>query len=401
MTYALGVVGAGIGGLTLACALEQAGIPFQLYEQAPAFESLGYGIQVSPNVVRILAALGLAEKLETVGHRCYGFELRSFYSDRSLIQWKLPSKQRYYQCRRADLHRLLFDGLADQTRVQFDTSLKSYRQAEGAIALQFGNGSEQTVAALVGADGVGSQTRQQLMHDEAYTEAQYAGYAAFRALLPWRATYAPLGGKATVWLGKNHHVVAYPNGSLEDGKQWLNLVLVVKETRWQAEGWTIPTDKHEVIGEFRNQSSLLTQVLEDLLDSSAPCYKWGLFTRSPLPFWSRQRVTLLGDAAHPMLPFQAQGAAMSIEDAYILAQCLQGQSSDIQSAFQQYEKLRFQRATRMQKTSRKNADVFHASGLKAIARDSIFQILGLIAPRLMNLKSAWIYDYDATKLRTQ
>lgn len=399
MAYPLGIIGAGIGGLTLACALERQNFNFELFEQAETFEALGYGIQVSPNVVRILEALELTEKLERVAHRCYGFELRSFYSDKSLISWKLPQNQRYYQCRRADLHQLLFDALQDKSKLNFSAKLSNFARNNEAIALNFSNGTSKTISALVGADGVGSQTRQQLMLDSAQTKPSYAGYAAFRAILPWRSPYSQLAGKATVWLGKNHHVVAYPNGNLEYGQQWLNLVLVIKEKQWQDEGWTIPVEKAEVAAEFRNQSRLLNQILQDLIDSPKPCYKWGLFERSPLSFWSQGKITLLGDAAHPMLPFQAQGAAMSIEDAYILAQCLK-RNSEIHTAFQQYENIRYQRATRMQQTSRKNADIFHASGVKAIARDMLFQIAGLVAPNLMNLKSAWIYDYDATTQQT-
>ncbi|AFY37548.1 monooxygenase FAD-binding protein [[Leptolyngbya] sp. PCC 7376] len=399
MASPIGIVGAGIGGLTLACTLEQSNIPFQLYEQSESFEALGYGIQVSPNVVRILSALGLAEELEKMAHRCHGFELRSFYSDQTLIQWQLPKNQLYYQCRRADLHQLLFDGLQDKSKLNFSTHLSSYARASDSISLQFDCATDANVSALVGADGVGSQTRKQLMLDSQNTKPSYAGYAAFRAILPWRSPYAELAGKATVWLGKNHHVVAYPNGNLtsEHGQQWLNLVLVVKEKQWQEEGWAIAANKQEVAAEFSNQSKLLNQILVDMIDSPEPCYKWGLFERSPLPFWSQGRVTLLGDAAHPMLPFQAQGAAMSIEDAYILAQCLQ-RHSEIETAFRQYEKMRYHRATQMQKTSRKNADIFHASGLKAIARDFVFRVADLVAPDLMNLKSAWIYDYDATRL---
>lgn len=396
MTYPLGIIGSGIGGLTLACALEKQDFSFELFEQAETFEALGYGIQVSPNVVRILQALDLTEKLAKVAHRCYGFELRSFYSDQKLISWKLPKNQLYYQCRRADLHQLLFDGLQDKSKLNFSSKLNSFTRDNEAIALHFSNTPDIKVAALVGADGVGSQTRKQLMLNSSQTQPTYAGYAAFRAILPWRSPYVQLEGKATVWLGKNHHVVAYPNGNLEYGNQWLNLVLVVKEKQWQEEGWTIPVEKAQVAAEFKSQSRLLNQILNDMIDSPEPCYKWGLFERSPLPFWSQGNVTLLGDAAHPMLPFQAQGAAMSIEDAYILAQCIK-RNSEIETAFRQYEKIRYQRATKMQKTSRKNADIFHASGVKAIARDLLFQIAGLMAPSLMNLKSAWIYNYDSTK----
>ena len=129
------IIGAGIGGLTLAVALEKKGLNFQLYEQADSFEAFGYGIQISPNVVRVLWELGLEKQLENISHLCSGFELRSFNSDKTLAKWQLNNPIPYYQCRRADLHQLLFDSIQDKSRIHFSHRLESYQQKDNKIQL--------------------------------------------------------------------------------------------------------------------------------------------------------------------------------------------------------------------------------------------------------------------------
>lgn len=387
------IIGAGIAGLTLARALQLKGIDFQLYEQANSFEALGYGLQISPNVVRVLEKLGLAEQLEAISHRCFGFQLRSFYNDQIIASWQLNQTIPYYQCRRADLHQLLFDSIQDKSRIHFSQRLTDYLQQGDKLSFSLAHDSQQYPArALIGADGVRSHLRKSLFPNY---EAKYSGYFAFRAILTFSEKYRPLWGKATVWMGENHHVVAYPN---DNGEQcWLNLVLVVKEEKWQEEGWAIIADKGEIIERFGNKSALLDNILQDLLKSEDICYKWGLFTHQPLPYWSKGKLTLLGDAAHPMLPFQAQGAGMAIEDAYVLAHFI-SEEKDIETAFIKYQQLRMTRATKVQQTSRKNADIFHSTGLGAIARDLALKLASAVNPSLINLKTDWIYNYDVTKI---
>ena len=386
------IAGAGIGGLTLALALEQKGINFQLYEQADSFEALGYGIQVSPNVVRVLRELGVAKQLERLSHLCLGFELRSFNSDRVVAQWQLNNDTPYYQCRRADLHQLLFDSIQDKSRIHFAQRLASYTTKDDKLSLHWHDRESTIAKALVAADGVRSVIRRSLFPQP---QAQYAGYAAYRAILPFQEKYCSLWGKATVWMGKNHHVVVYPNGKEPNQTSWLNLVLVTKEQNWHEQGWTIPAEKKQVAQDFANQSHQLNVILEDMIASPEPCYKWGLFIHQPLPYWSQGKVTLLGDAAHPMLPFQAQGAAMAIEDAYVLAEYL-AHEQDIEQAFVKYQQARIKRTTKVQQVSRNNADIFHASGVKATVRNLALGLVSATVPSLLNKKTAWIYDYDVT-----
>lgn len=395
MTKEIIIIGAGIAGLTLARALQSKGIDFQIYEQANSFEALGYGIQVSPNVVRVLQKLGLSQQLEAISHRCFRFQLRSFHGDNHIASWYLNQYTPYYQCRRADLHELLFNSIEDKSRLHFAQKLAGYEQKGDDLSFSLVNNPQQYSAqAIIGADGAHSTVRMSLFPDYKPT---YAGYFAFRSILPFMDKYLPLWGKATVWMGKNHHVVAYPNHNQQLGQSWLNLVLVVKEETWQEGGWALEADKQEIIARFGNKSALLDEILTDLLNTPEKCYKWGLFTHQPLPFWSKGKVTLLGDASHPMLPFQAQGAGMAIEDAYCLAHFI-SEEKDIEIAFFKYQQLRQKRATKVQQTSRKNAEIFHASGLKALVRNLALNTVSNIYPSLINLKTAWIYDYDLTKI---
>ena len=401
------IVGAGIGGLTLARALEQKGINFQLYEQADSFEALGYGIQVSPNMVRVLRELGLEQQLEEVSHLCLGFELRSFNSNKVLATWQLDNDTPYYQCRRADLHSLVFNSIQDKSRIHFSRRLESYKEKDNQLLLYWYNFPSTTAKALVAADGVRSVVRRSLFNAVAHEDnpqypaawlsskhqAQYAGYAAYRVILPFQDKYLPLWGKATVWMGKNHHVVVYPNGNEQNSTSWLNLVLVVKDRNWNPQDWTIPADKKAVARDFANQSEELNEILEDMVVSPEPCFKWGLFIHKPLPYWTRGKVTLLGDAAHPMLPFQAQGAAMAIEDAYVLAKYLASER-DIEKAFIEYQQARIKRTTKVQQVSRNNANIFHASGVKAAIRNFVLGVVSMTVPSLLNKKTAWIYDFD-------
>lgn len=384
------IVGAGIGGLSLAIALEQKGINFRLYEQSNSFEALGYGIQVSPNVVRVLGKLGIKKQLERLSHLCLGFQLRSFKTNKILAEWKLDNKTPYYQCRRADLHQLLFNMIQNKGRIHFSQRLESYEQKDNHLSLHLENQGPITAQAVVAADGINSFIRRSLFPKH---QVIYSGYSAYRVILPYHRKYHSLWGKATVWMGKNHHAVVYPNGNEQGPESWLNLVLVIKDRKSNYQSWSVTGDKTALAQDFANQSDELNLILEHMMKSPEPCFKWGLFIHEPLPYWSQSKVTLLGDAAHPMLPFQAQGAAMAIEDAYVLAQCLSNEKDTIEESFIKYQQARIKRTRAVQKFSRSNADIFHASGIKASMRNLVLGFSSAIMPSLLNRRTAWIYDY--------
>ena len=262
------------------------------------------------------------------------------------------------------------------------------------MLLEFDDGHSLNTNAVVAGDGVKSIVRQTLFPEH---QEKYSGYLAYRAILPFSEKYQHLIGKVTVWMGPDHHVVAYPNGNEQMEKYWLNLVLVEKNVRWNESGWTIPAEKSSVAKLFRNNSKLLNQILADMVKSPDPCFKWGLFINEPLPYWTDKKITLLGDAAHPMVPFQAQGAAMAIEDAYVLANCIEKYPS-ITEAFANYESLRKARATKVQARSYQNGAMFHARGFKKLVRNTMLQLVGTLNPTALSKRLEWLYDYDATKI---
>ncbi len=176
---------------------------------------------------------------------------------------------------------------------------------------------------------------------------------------------------------------------------WLNLVLIEKNSDWNEEGWTIPADKKIVVKQFRNNSKLLNEILDDLLKSPEACYKWGLIIHDPLPYWTEKSITLLGDAAHPMVPFQGQGAAMAIENAYVLANCFAKYKTP-QAVFARYEILRKERATSVQDRSYKNGLIYHASGFKKMMRNMLFAYIHYVNPNFMAKRMSWLVDHDAT-----
>lgn len=148
---------------------------------------------------------------------------------------------------------------------------------------------------------------------------------------------------------------------------------------------------------FQNDSKLLNQILADMVTSPEPCFKWGLFIHEPLPYWTDKKITLLADAAHPMVPFQAQGAAMAIEDGYVLANCIE-KYSFIEEAFANYELLRKVRATKVQARSYQNGAMFHARGFKKMVRNTMLQLVVKLNPDALSKRLDWLYNYDATKV---
>ena len=386
------IIGAGIGGLTLAKSLELKGIPFQLYEKSKSFEALGYGINVGSNVTRVMKALGLAEKIAAISQQVQRTEARTFESDKVLMSTKYQNEFPHYQCRRADLHELIYDAVQDKSCIHFSKKLVAYTHNEAGVLLTFEDGSSIQAGAVVAADGVKSFVRHQMFPNQA---EKYAGYLAYRAILPFQKKYQQLAGQATIWMGENHHVVCYPNGNERMRNYWLNLVLIEKNAAWNEEGWTIPADKKVVAKQFRNNSKLLNEILDDLLKSPEACYKWGLIIHDPLPYWTQKNITLLGDAAHPMVPFQGQGAAMAIEDAYVLANCFAKYKTP-QEVFARYEVLRKERATSVQDRSFKNGLIYHASGIKKMMRNMLFSYIHYVNPNFMAKRMSWLVDHDVT-----
>ena len=363
----IGVVGGGIGGLTAALCLARAGHNVQVFEQTDESVATGAGIQVSPNAARVLHHLGLQDALMTKGFLPKATQMRSWRSGRVISETTLGdvALERYgapyYHIHRADLMDMLVSAVSAEPTIRLNVSSKITNFSQDATGVRLVAGEhEHQVDLLIGADGIHSSVRACLWGDQ---QADFTGNVAWRMLVPVnRLPEGFVAPNATVWWGPGKHFVHY----LVKGGDYVNCVCVVEKAEWQAESWVAAGSMSELQADFAGWHDTIQQLLDQTDDGTL--FKWGLFDRAPMQTWGIGRVSLLGDACHPTLPFMAQGAAMAIEDAAVLANCFSN-GADVVAALRRYEDLRKARTAGVQRGSRRNATVFHLSGLKAWLRD--------------------------------
>ena len=363
----IGVVGGGIGGLTAALCLARAGHNVQVFEQTDESVATGAGIQVSPNAARVLHHLGLQDALMTKGFLPKATQMRSWRSGRVISETTLGDVALkrygapYYHIHRADLMDMLVSAVSAEPTIRLNVSSKITNFSQDATGVRLVAGEhEHQVDLLIGADGIHSSVRACLWGDQ---QADFTGNVAWRMLVPVnRLPEGLIAPNATVWWGPGKHFVHY----LVKGGDYVNCVCVVEKAEWQAESWVAAGSMSELQADFAGWHDTIQQLLDQTDDGTL--FKWGLFDRAPMRTWGIDRVSLLGDACHPTLPFMAQGAAMAIEDAAVLANCFSN-GADVVAALRRYEDLRKARTAGVQRGSRRNATVFHLSGLKAWLRD--------------------------------
>lgn len=375
------IVGGGIGGLTCALALSRAGHSVQLYEQAPAFGEIGSGIMLTPNATRVLRHLGLGASLDGGGMRPPASRYRRF--DDAALMGDAPLAdvmESTYGAPWLHIHRSdLLDALLAAVRAQGGVDLHVGHRAAGcaqdgaSVTVQFGNGASAEGELLVACDGVRSTMRAQVAEQ---AEARFRGQVAWRALAPARGLPERVTDRASVvWIGEDRHIVQY----VLRGGSLVNYVAIAAQQEWAEEGWNRPARLEEVHEEFagwhEDVQSLLSATPADAL------YKWGLFDRDPLEQWVYGRIALLGDAAHPMLPFMAQGSAMAIEDAAVLLRCLEA-FDDLEVALSRYQAVRRERTARVILQSR--------------AQTNLYQRLTGDKKRQRAASTDWVYGFDAT-----
>ena len=381
------IIGGGIGGLSAALHLLKAGLDVQVYEQATRIGEIGAGIQISPNASRLLIRLGLKPALDKVGVRPRAVNQRRWDDGRTLqrapigVEVETTFGAPYYHFHRGDLAELLGNAVPPE-RIHLGHRLVDFDQRADKVIARFDKGARAEADVLVGADGIHSKVHALTFGPE---KARFTGCVAWRGLIPAeRVRHLGIEVASHNWMGPDGHVVHYWVAA----GRFMNVVCVTEHGDWAEEGWTIPGRIADVAARYEAWHPTVRGLIAALPET----FVWALYDRTELPQWSRGRVTLLGDACHPMLPFMAQGAAQSVEDGAALASLLKAMPGDVPGALQRYEALRKPRATRLQEASAANRVRFHLhDGPEQQKRDAAMVNSG--DRSIANI--GWLYAHDA------
>lgn len=387
------IAGGGIGGLTAAIVLSKGGAKVSLFEKASEFGEVGAGLQLSPNSMAVLSALGLSGKIKAAAFAPAQGVLRDYITGKPLLATQMGDAftarygQAYYNIHRADLHNILVTAAQD-CGVDFHLNHYATNYAQNAKSVTLvTNQGDHIGDALIGADGIKSTIREQMVGGNT---PRYTGYCAWRGIIRADAAAKDLLPRAANnWLGPDKHFVAY----YLRGGELINFIAVHRRESWSAEGWTTPGDMNELREAYDGWDDRVGAIL-DVCDET---YLWGLFDHPALPNWTDGRVALLGDAAHPMLPFMAQGASMAIEDGWVLAAKLLGADTPIAFKLRAYQAARHTRTTMLQDISRRNADLYHAHDAIGLTKRTIMFKTAKLFPAATHSRLDPIYGVDVTK----
>ena len=379
------IVGAGIGGLVSALCLNKKGYEVEIYEQSEVLSELGAGVQLSPNATRVLDYLELTDVLIPHVYEPRSFQFLNYKTEKIILKRDLGSKIQddfgfpNFDVHRADLQKVLLNKV-EEKGIKIYTNMKviDVGNEENKAYIKI---NEEKIKAdiVIGADGIHSVVREKLFEKK---ESSFTGNVAWRMLIPVdllpRDLILP---DTTVWLGPKKHFVSY---HVSGGKN-LNCVCLIEQEGWKNESWS----ERGNIEDLREVYNGWNQTIETLLKIANPntLYRWALHDRPPMKQWSKGRIILLGDAAHPMLPFLAQGAAMAIEDGAVLADCISSYE-DNEKSLKYFEQIRKPRTSFVQLAARRNAKILHLSGLAAFFRNIV---MGYAGNKIFNK----LYSYDA------
>jgi salicylate hydroxylase len=387
------IAGGGIGGLTAALALARRGWQVSVLERRRLVEDVGAGLQISPNASAILRKLDVLPRLAATALSPAAIHIRRGRDGATIARLSLDDAERrwgapYLLAHRGDLHRALIEAVAEKPAIKLlpEYGLADFAATEdGVTAIALHGAAPMTYAAdcLIGADGLRSFVRERLTSLQSQTDAmpQKAKHVAWRALI--KSDRIALGlrqPESTLWLGAGAHIVHYP---LRGGRI-TNVVAVLDETvdiDWTADIWAEPGDPRRIAARFADWD----RHIRELIKAADEWRIWPLVERNPV--WGAGRVGLIGDAAHPILPFLAQGAAQAIEDAAALAACLEP-GCEIVPALANYAAARRSRVSRVQRDSRRQAQIYHLSGPAALMRDFAIRALG---GRRVTERYDWLY----------
>ncbi len=376
------VIGAGIGGLAGAIALARRGARVTVLEQAEAITEVGAGLQITPNGVAVLDALGLGAALRAVATPSGAIELRDYRRGAPVVRLDLGGQGDFLLLHRADLVEVLAQGARDAgVEIRLGRTVSELRQTGGGTQIIFADGETEVGPLLVAADGLHSKLRPVL---NGARDPFFTGQVAWRALVPSQWRGAP---QATVHMGPGRHVVTYPlrGGALT------NIVAAEERDDWVAEGWNHPGDPNRL----RRAFATFCPEVRALLQSVENVNLWGLFRHPVAPVWHGAGCALLGDAAHPTLPFLAQGANMALEDAWVLADCLA--KAPPETALPAYQQRRRTRVVRVIEAANANARNYHLRNpLVRFGAHSLLRGAGFLAPGQVLHRFDWVYRHDVT-----
>ena len=389
----IAVIGAGIGGLATALALLRRGLDVEVYEQAPQLGEVGAGIQISSNGTRVLYALGLEEALRRVQVLPSRRQIRHWSTGETWDWFELGavSAKRYgtphVMLHRADLHALLAEavGRLKPDAVHLAKRCIGLTQSDRQVEIRFETGEVASAAYVIGADGIHSRVRECLFGPD---RPQFTGVVAWRAVVPMEKLPSRLAQMVgTNWLGPRGHVLHYPvrRGEL------MNYISLVERDDWQIESWTVAGTRSELANDYRGWHADVHAIIANI---ETP-YKWALMVREPMPQWSQGRITLLGDACHPTLPFLGQGGVMALEDGYVVAACLQRYFTDPAKALGRYEELRKERSAAVVRAAHENRKQVFSPALAD--KDAIAVSVAREWQQVrLRERFEWLYAYDAT-----
>ena len=379
------IVGAGIGGLVSALCLNKKGYEVEIYEQSEVLSELGAGVQLSPNATRVLDYLKLTDDLKPHVFEPRSFQFLNYKTEKIISKRELGLKIQddfgfpNFDVHRADLQKVLLNKVEEEG-IKIYTNMKviDVGNEENKAYIKI---NEEKIKAdiVIGADGIHSVVREKIFEKK---ESSFTGNVAWRMLIPVDSLPRDLIlPDTTVWLGPKKHFVSY---HVSGGKN-LNCVCLVEQDGWTNESWS----ERGNIEDLREVYNGWNQTIETLLKIANPntLYRWALHDRPPMKQWSKGRIILLGDAAHPMLPFLAQGAAMAIEDGAVLADCISSYK-DNEKSLKYFEQIRKPRTSFVQFAARRNAKILHSSGLAAFFRNIV---MGYAGNKIFNK----LYSYDA------
>jgi salicylate hydroxylase len=385
------IAGGGIGGITALLALRQRGIEAELFEQAAAFSQVGAGLQVSGNATRILRKLGLGEALARAAYYPDGRDYRAWDSGDRLYYTPLGKKAEahfgapYYTAHRADLLDVLLGGVG-KDGFHLASRIERFDLYAGCVIVTRADGSTATGDVLIGADGIHSTVRGQMFGREL---PRYTGNVAWRGLVPAeRVAHLDVAGVTGVWMGPNRSIVQY---YIAAGKTF-NWIGISRSAQPARESWLAEGRIEDALNEYAGWHDTIRSIIA----ATPKVLRQALYDREPLPDWRIGRVVLLGDAAHPMMPFYAQGAAQSIEDAYVLAGCLAAAPARPVEAMKRYVQLRQPRTAWMQGLSRHEEELYQMTDAAAIAeRNARMRANRIPEQASFPPEQERLYSYDA------